>query len=617
MRMLADPTFWKIVLAGFAATSLITQACQDPGDADRSAPWIVGEPQVDRIEAELTPDAAGAPEDSAPGCTPSCQSGQCGEDGCGGSCGPCSVLTPFCFAGWCQEDPVPKEPTLEVSPSFVDFGMVPLGELAERALTLRAMSKEAVEIREFTIEGSGDVVMMIADHPWRSPSGSPITVALDTPWRLEAGEMRTLDLRYTPLEEAPDEAVVTLWSNDLSAPMGHSIVLRGGPRVGCGAWSEESLDFGATIFGTKSAVPVTLTNCGTLTLDIASVSITGDSAGAFDLEGVAPSQLEPGASWTTSVGYAPTPGSVGALATLEAALSWDGGAAVAMMPLEGFVVVEDCPVAKVVVTESSPVWPGTVMHFSGQESYSPVSEVVEWSWSAEQPKGSVGTFAPTSTAPSPTFTVKNVGMYRFDLSVKDALGKSSCTPGVHQARVIPPSALYVELTWSTPGDEDESDEGLAVGSDLDLHLAHPLAAGKDLDGDGEPEPWFDPAWDCYWFNQDPDWGPFSPPTDDDPHLTIQDIDGAGPEAIAFDIPEVDTTYRVAVHAWQDHGFGPSVATVRVYLLEDKIFESQPLTLNAQDLWEVADITWHGWPEATVTPLAAEQGGPIVYPGASP
>mgnify|MGYP001319810218 CR=1 FL=1 len=96
-----------------------------------------------------------------------------------------------------------------------------------------------------------------------------------------------------------------------------------------------------------------------------------------------------------------------------------------------------------------------------------------------------------------------------------------------------------------------------------------------------------------------------------------DLRTAGPEAIGFDLPEIDVSYRVAVHAWQDHGFGPSIATVRVYLLGDQIFESQPVVLNTLDLWEVADITWQGWPNAIVTPIAAPLGGAVVYPNAGP
>jgi hypothetical protein len=552
-----------------------------------------------------------------PGCETSCQLGQCGDDGCGGSCGPCSVLTPFCFAGWCQVVPPVQGPALSITPLLVDFGLVALGEVEERRVLLESVGKEAVEVSRFGISGDGAFVVMQGEQRWRSTSGAEILVELITPWRLEPGTSREVTLRYGPVEESAGEAALRLISDDPSAPDGHVVPLRGGPPVECTEWSPQSLDFGATVYGTKSDEPIALTNCGTLAVTIDAVSISGDNAGAFDIAGAPPTRLEPGESWESLVGYEPTAGSVGALGTLEATVSWDGGSTVATAQLTGFVVVEDCPVAEVSVAEETPVAPGTVLHLSGLDSYSPISTLATYNWSAAEPKGSAGRFNPSAQVATPTFAARVAGKYQFTLSVGDTEGNAACVPGSAVIRVVPQAALYVELTWFTPGDPDPTDQGLLAGADLDLHLAHPDASGEDLDGDGEPERWFDPPWDCYWFNPSPDWGPFHPPTDDDPHLTMEDVDGAGPEAIAFDLPETEVTYRVAVHAWQDHGFGPSVATVRVYLLGDQIFESQPVTLNTLDLWEVADITWHGWPAATVSPIAAVVGGPVIFPNATP
>ena len=613
----SKPTIKRDASRCFLLIALIASGCTHD-EREPLAPFVVGANDV-REGSERTTDGSAqtdSREAEAP-CTPRCEPGQCDEDGCGGSCGPCSILTPFCYAGWCQLDPPPKEPTLELDPPLVDFGTVALGDVAERTITLRSMGKEALEISRFGISGDGAFVVMQDEQPWRSPSGSEIVVELLEPWRLEAGESRTLSLRYAPVDEQPGEAMLRLVSNDPNAPSGHIILLRGGPPVVCAEWSEASLDFGATIFGTQSVKTLRLINCGTISVEIDAITLTGDNAGAFSFEGAPPTTLTPGDTWETEVSYEPTPGSVGALGALEATLSWESGEVVASVDLTGFVVVEDCPVAVAMIAEEGPVAPGTVLHLSGVESYSPVAQVSTYTWSVDEPLGSVGRFAPDAESPTTTFGAMVAGKYRFDLSVSDSTGKAACIPSSQTIRVAPESALYIELTWETPGDPDPSDQGLSVGTDLDLHLAHPEASGSDLDEDGSPEPWFDPLYDCYWFNPSPDWGPFHPPTDDDPHLTIEDIDGAGPEAIALDLPETDVTYRVAVHAWQDHGFGVSIATLRVYLLGDQIFQSQPIPLMQHDLWEVAEITWHGWPEATVTPLAASNGGPRIFSGAQP
>ena len=590
-----------------------------PESAERPSPYVVGGENAEGAAPESTARAEEGVDEEAPraGCVPACQEGQCDDDGCGGSCGPCSVLTPFCYAGWCQLEVPPKEPSLALEPALVDFGSVAIGEVSERTLILRSVGKEVLEITRFGIAGDGAFTVMQGEQAWRSTSGGEILVELLEPWVFDAGETREVRLRYAPINESPGAATLRLVSNDPSWPEGHEVPLRGGPPIGCGAWSVSSLDFGATIFGSKSVKALTLQNCGTLPLVIEELSISGDNAGAFSWEGEAPEGLSPGESWDTNIHYEPTAGSVGALGTLQALLSWEGGSEEVGVALTGFVVVEDCPVAVVEITEESPVVPGTVLHLNGLESYSPVSEIATYSWSSDEPEGSVGRFAPSTQSAATTFGAMVTGKYRFDLSVTDSEGKVACHKASQTIRVAPESALYVELTWETPTDPDPSDQGLAVGTDLDLHLAHADAAGSDLDGDGSPEPWFDPHFDCYWFNPSPDWGPFQPPTDDDPHLTIEDIDGAGPEAIAFDLPETDVTYRIAVHAWQDHGFGVSIATVRIYLLGDKIFESQPIPLMNQDLWEVAELTWQGWPQASVLPLAAEGGGPRIFPNAAP
>ena len=48
--------------------------------------------------------------DIDPDCEPSCLGKDCGDDGCAGSCGNCSGLTPFCVSGSCEADDGGVEP---------------------------------------------------------------------------------------------------------------------------------------------------------------------------------------------------------------------------------------------------------------------------------------------------------------------------------------------------------------------------------------------------------------------------------------------------------------------------------------------------------------------------
>ena len=174
----------------------------------------------------------------------------------------------------------------------------------------------------------------------------------------------------------------------------------------------------------------------------------------------------------------------------------------------------------------------------------------------------------------------------------------------------PSEALYVELTWITPGDANPDDTGPGAGSDLDLHFAHPFAnSGEDLDGDPGNDPWFDNFFDVFWFNSNPNWGSVDPFIEDDPEVVRDDTDGAGPEIIALDMPE-DITYRIGVHYWYDHGFGDSDAVVRVYIEGALVYTSPPVTLSSRDMWDVAEVVW---PTRTVNPVTATGGGPEVTP----
>ena len=71
------------------------------------------------------------------------------------------------------------------------------------------------------------------------------------------------------------------------------------------------------------------------------------------------------------------------------------------------------------------------------------------------------------------------------------------------------------------------------------------------------------------------------------------------------MPEDGLTYKVGVHYWNDHGFGPSDATVRIYLKSVLVFEQTQLDMIHCDLWEVATIDW---PSGVVQPVTTGQGG---------
>ncbi|MFC1777224.1 PKD domain-containing protein [Pseudomonadota bacterium] len=147
-----------------------------------------------------------------------------------------------------------------------------------------------------------------------------------------------------------------------------------------------------------------------------------------------------------------------------------------------------------------------------------------------------------------------------------------------EGRGYPADGLYLELVWDTPGDQDQTDTGIGVGADLDLHLRHELA-----------NDWFDATYDCFWSNSNPDWGVLFD-SSDDPDLALDDSDGAGPEIIHLENPELGVTYRVGAHYSDDHGFGPSVPTARLFWQGGIIAELTGASLDATGyFWEAWDF----------------------------
>ncbi len=211
------------------------------------------------------------------------------------------------------------------------------------------------------------------------------------------------------------------------------------------------------------------------------------------------------------------------------------------------------------------------------------------------------------------FFVDLAGIYVIELRVTDPSGStapSESCPG-EPVRVtinaLPSEDIHLQLVWDTPEDMDQTDSD---GTDLDLHLRHPNAT--DWEGD----------LNCYFANPNPDWGE-SGSAMDDPSLDIDDTDGAGPENINLDNPELTSSfgmdrdgdgapdgkpYLVGVHYYRSDSYGGfddvfgdggsgagdyglSNATVRIYL-DGTIAFDQTMTLReTDDFWTVGAIEW--------------------------
>jgi hypothetical protein len=528
-------------------------------------------------------------------CTPECDGLECGDDGCGGDCGPCPAGK-ACDDGVCGGD---------------GLGCV---ETATPGCGGCACEACVCDLDAFCCDNSWDGLCV--DQCTNQCGGcEPVKGCGDGV--CEAGE---------------DEDCITC-PNDCGCALGDVCVEGacctqdcdgkecgedgcGGTCGGCGVgycWDDTCfdkgthclevipavVDFGAVEVGAFKSSEVLIENCGTVDLSIVSIDMVpgGNPGIGIDASSLpfAPSPDEPivlkgGETQQLGILYLPSEASpmkdgepVPDMADVSI-VATEGGLE-AILSVQGVAIDPDCPIASFEVIEGGAVAPPSLLHLDGGASTSPGGEIIAYQWSVTAPDGVLHTFGGEGSA-TPTFKATLAGSYQFTLDVKDAVGEVSCIPAKFEVVATPDKALYVEMYWDTPEDPDEADDD---GSDLDLHVAHPWATGPDIDGDGEPDPWFNSPYDCYWMNPEPDWGALNE-SSDDPALLLDDNNGGGPEVFALDAPE-DKIYTVGVHYLEAGEFGSANAHVKVYIEGVMVFEHLDIALDGLELWEVATIDW--------------------------
>jgi uncharacterized protein YfaP (DUF2135 family) len=131
---------------------------------------------------------------------------------------------------------------------------------------------------------------------------------------------------------------------------------------------------------------------------------------------------------------------------------------------------------------------------------------------------------------------------------------------------IPIVPISIELTWNTNG------------TDVDSHLIAPCY------------PMWDSFGDCYFGHRNPDWDNSGGSSAGDPSLDVDDTNGYGPENIVLVAPPFDGIYQYKVHYYSDNGYGPSTATVKIWINGVKGFEGNR-TLSSGQVWDCACIEW--------------------------
>jgi hypothetical protein len=215
------------------------------------------------------------------------------------------------------------------------------------------------------------------------------------------------------------------------------------------------------------------------------------------------------------------------------------------------------------------------LELDASESSAPEGADASYRWSVlESPDGSETSVTDT-TAETTRLLPDRTGTYRVRLEVsREDLSNCSAT-AVVEITAEPTDKIRVQLTWSTPGDSDETDSN---GTDLNLHY---------LKADESNANWGESPWDVFWQNKSSSWGDEGPP-DDDPALDIDDIDGAGPENVIHP-NSPPGRYAVGVEYFDASGFGPSDAEVTIFVDGTIVQTYEREDLEEQEFWYVADI----------------------------
>jgi len=409
----------------------------------------------------------------------------------------------------------------------------------------------------------------------------------------------SIDLRgwFEPVDNEPEEATVTLFSND---PEGQkTIKLIGNSKAPClNLSNEESVKFGVSSIGEVSTRTVTMENCrpqSETQLEISNIELTDDGDGNFSLdESTLPGDLANGDSFALqggsranfSINFTPPDEET---YTGELLLESNDPAKRSLtIELSGKGTDNQCPEATARVEvkgsgrskSSLNTLPLETVVLDGSNSQDPDGTVERFEWSIiDRPEDSTARLAPNNTVEKPELFLDLAGTYRVELIVTDDDQVASCGDrALVEITALPEDDISVQLVWDTPRDPDQTD---SEGTDLDLHYLNNENATA----------WNSAPWDCYWNNKSPEkWGSETT-SSDDPSLDIDDTDGAGPENVTHDNPK-EESYGVGVYYYDDNGFGPSFATVRVFVNGQLAREYENKFLSGTfTFWDVVDIQW--------------------------
>lgn len=451
----------------------------------------------------------------------------------------------------------------------------------------------ALAISNITVEGSDRFRFTIPARDGDTEAPSPETDTLNWPDKLEPGEKFTVRVWFKPVDDNPVTGKLVFESNDPRAPV-YSVNLIGNSGAPCLAVSpNDGLSFGLASIGVVTQKSVTMQNCSANSdLKISDIRLAQDGGGVFEIKaetlpGGLPEEelvLSGGQMANFTVTFSPEESD-----SFEGELvidSNDPANPQYKLAVTGRGTTNACPTAVATATvignptsrpsDTIQTLPLSTIQFDGTRSSDPDGTIARYEWTLlSSPRDSTELIRPQGSA-EPTLFLDMHGEYKVELKVYDDQNTVSCgTPAIITIFSHSEEDILIQLSWDTPGDNDRYDRS---GSDIDLHYLHPSAAK-----------WASAPYDCYYANKTPTSGWGQPGNlNDKPTLDIDDTDGWGPENISHSNLE-NVIYRVGVHYWSDHGYGPSYVTVRIFRSGIESFTIEDKFMSHHEFWDVARL----------------------------
>ena len=463
---------------------------------------------------------------------------------------------------------------------------------AEEKLLIGQTEPGLTTTKDVVVSNVGDLPLQLtqislnttSDFKYALPQNQPLPVTLAA----NAANSLTIRVSFTPSAPARQEGSLALTSNDPTTPI-YTLPIIANSNTPCLTITPSLLEFSPSVsIGTSKTQDVLLTSCSDVPLVIEDVVQTsGSNLFTHSLKGTG-APLAKGESATLAVTYAPqTEGTHQAQFVI---LNNDPMQPNATLSVMGSASTNQCPTANARGRLStSSTWaknldlaPLDTVILDGSLSFDKESSSLEYFWSVKSaPHDSTSKIAADGDKAS--FFIDLAGNYELCLSVQDSAQMMSCNTDCVTIQAVPRETIHVQLVWNTPADSITGDSD---GSDLDLHfLTLPTGTWGDT---GSPQ--LNNGTDVYFQNRAPIWQ--ASQIQEEPSLDRDDKDGEGPENVNLDKPEACRWYAIGVHYYNDYGFGPSQATVRIYVNGKMYFEKAAISMTQTGVFK--HIAWMFW-----------------------